>query len=46
MNLSFLVLLLGPKSQADSMEKKNFELEKFNGFVEKLDARYVFLWWK
>ena len=29
---------LGPKSQADSLEKKINELEKVNGIVEKLDA--------
>ena len=29
---------LGPKSQADILEKKINELEKVNGIVEKLDA--------
>ena len=31
---------LGPKSQADFLEKKNHELENVNGKVEKLDAHY------
>ena len=34
---------LGPKSQADLLEKKIFELEKVNGIVEKLDAHYGYL---
>ena len=34
---------LGPKSQADLLEKKIIELEKVNGIVEKLDAHYGFL---
>ena len=34
---------LGPKSQADLVEKKTNELEKVNGVVEKLNAEYVFL---
>ena len=34
---------LGPKSQADLVEKKTNELEKVNGVVEKLNADYVFL---
>ena len=34
---------LGPKSQADLLEKKINELEKINGIVEKLDAHYGFL---
>ena len=33
---------LGPKSQADLLEKKINELEKVNGIVEKLDAHYDF----
>ena len=33
---------LGPKSQADLLEKKNNELEKGKGIVEKLDAHYGF----
>ena len=33
---------LGPKSQADLLEKKSIELEKGNGIVEKLDAHYGF----
>ena len=33
---------LGPKSQADLLEKKINELEKVNGIVEKLDAHYGF----
>ena len=37
---------LGPKSQADLLEKKINELENVNGIVEKLDAHYVFLCWK
>ena len=37
---------LGPKSQADLLEKKINELEKDNGIVEKLDAHYGFLCWK
>ena len=31
---------LGPKSQADFLEKKTNELKKVNGIVEKLDAHY------
>ena len=41
-----LILLgspLGPKSQADVLEKKSIELEKVNEIVEKLDAHYGFL---
>ena len=34
--------LLGPKSQADLLEKNIIELEKVNCIVEKLDAHYVF----
>ena len=34
---------LGPKSQADFLEKKINELEKVNRIVEKLDAHYGFL---
>ena len=37
---------LGPKSQADLLEKKINELEKDNGIAEKLDAHYGFLCWK
>ena len=40
-----LILLgspLGPKSQADLLEKTINELEKVNGIVEKLDAHYGF----
>ena len=33
---------LGPKSQADSLEKKINELENVNGIVEILDAHYGF----
>ena len=33
---------LGPKSQADLLEKKINELEKINAIVEKLDAHYGF----
>ena len=33
---------LSPKSPADILEKKIIELEKVNGFVEKLDAHYGF----
>ena len=33
---------LGPKSQADLLEKKINELEKGKGIVEKLDAHYGF----
>ena len=33
---------LGPKSQADLLEKKINEMEKLNGIVEKLDAQYGF----
>ena len=33
---------LGPKSQADLLEKTINELEKVNGIVEKLDAHYGF----
>ena len=35
-----LGLPLGPKSQADLLEKKIIELENVNGIVEKLDAHY------
>ena len=35
---------LGPRSQADLLEKKSNELEKVNGIVEKLDAHYGFLY--
>ena len=34
---------LGPKSQADLLEKKINELENLNGVVENLDAHYGFL---
>ena len=34
---------LGPNSQADSLEMKINELEKVNGIVEKLDAKYGFI---
>ena len=40
--LTILGSLLGPKSQADLLEKKSNELEKVNGIVEKLDAHYGF----
>ena len=33
---------LGPKSQADLLEKKINELGNVNGIVEKLDAHYGF----
>ena len=33
---------LGPKSQADLLEKKIYELQNVNGIVEKLDAHYAF----
>ena len=33
---------LGPKSQADLLEKKIIELEKVTGIVEKIDAHYGF----
>ena len=33
---------LGPNSQADLLEKKNTELEKVSGIVEKLYAHYGF----
>ena len=33
---------LGPKSQADLLEKKMYELEKVSGIVEKLDAHCGF----
>ena len=33
---------LGPKSQADLLEKELNELEKVNGIVEKPDAHYGF----
>ena len=33
---------LGPKSQADLLEKKINEMEKVNGISEKLDAHYGF----
>ena len=33
---------LGPKSQADLLEKKINDLENVNGIVEKLDAHYGF----
>ena len=33
---------LGPKSQADFLEKEINELGKGNGIVEKLDAHYSF----
>ena len=40
----FIILVspLGPKSQADFLEKKFNALEKTNGVVEKLDAHYDF----
>ena len=34
--------LLGPESQADSLEKKLLNWKKINGVVEKLDAHYGF----
>ena len=34
---------LGPKSQANFLEKKINELEKVNGLVDKLEAHYGFL---
>ena len=34
---------LGPKSQADFLEKKINELENVNGIVKQLDAHYGFL---
>ena len=40
--LIFLGSPLGPKSQADLLEKKIKELEKVNGIVEKLVAHYGF----
>ena len=40
--LLFLGSPLSPKSQADLLEKKVFELEIVNGVVEKLDALYGF----
>ena len=40
--LIILGSLLGPKSQADLLEKKINELEKVNGIVEILDAHYGF----
>ena len=49
MSANCLIILgspLGPKSQADLLEKKINELEKDNGIVEKLDAHYGFLCWK
>ena len=39
--LIILASPLGPKSQADLLEKKINELEKANGIFEKLDAH----WW-
>ena len=35
---------LGPKSQADLLEKKINELESVDGIVEKLDAHYGFFY--
>ena len=44
--LFFLGSPLGPKSQADLMEKKINELENGNWIIGKLDAHYGFLCWK
>ena len=48
-NIDELIILgspLGPKLQADFLEKKINELENINGFVEKLDAHYGFFMFK
>ena len=42
----FLSSPLGPKSQADLLEKKISELAEVNGTVEKLDAHYGFFMFK